>query len=61
MDPKTALLHSIKQDLKAEVVGYSIDSKLAIFVTSLLTKGLDKREMCLATKQHQTLFGYQTC
>lgn len=38
--PKTAVLHSIKQYLKAEEVGDSIDSELAIFVTNLLTTGV---------------------
>lgn len=33
VDPKDAVLHSIKQDLKAEEVGDSINSELAIFGT----------------------------
>lgn len=40
VDPKTAVLHSIKQYLKAEEIGDSIDSELAIFITNLLTTGV---------------------
>ena len=39
-DPKSAVLDSIKQDIKADEVGDSIDSELSAIVTSLLTKGM---------------------
>ena len=39
-DPKTAALDNIKLDLKADEVGDSINSELAIIVTSLLTTGM---------------------
>lgn len=39
VDPKDAVLHSIKQDLKAEEVGDSINSELeSSLLTSLFTK-----------------------
>ena len=38
-DPKSAVLDSIKQNLKADEVGDEIDSELLAIVTSLLTKG----------------------
>ena len=39
-DPKSAVLDSIKQDLKADEVGDSIDGRLSVIVNSLLTKGM---------------------
>lgn len=39
-DPKSAVLDSIKQDLKADEVGDPIDSERSVIVNSLLTKGM---------------------
>ena len=39
-DPKSAVLDSIKQDLKADEVGDPIDGELSVIVNSLLTKGM---------------------
>ncbi|KAL9954539.1 hypothetical protein ACROYT_G042089 [Oculina patagonica] len=39
-DPKSAVLDSIKQDLKADEIEDSVDSELSAIVTSLLTKGM---------------------
>ena len=39
-DPKSAVLDSIKQDLKADEVGDPIDVNLSVIVNSLLTKGM---------------------
>ena len=39
-DPKSAVLDSIKQDLKADELGDPIDGELSVIVNSLLTKGM---------------------
>ena len=39
-DPKSAVLDSIKQDLKADEPGDPIDGELSVIVNSLLTKGM---------------------
>ena len=39
-DPESAVLGSIKQDLKADEVGDPIDGELLVIVNSLLTKGM---------------------
>ena len=39
-DPKSAVLDSIKQDLKADEVGDPVDGNLSVIVNSLLTKGM---------------------
>ena len=39
-NPKSAVLDSIKQDLKADELGDPIDDELSVIVNSLLTKGM---------------------